>query len=53
MTADILEKRLEFISDTLVRTLLALEVAYQYKDSMPEHVQTLIEQRIDDARESC
>lgn len=53
MTADILEKRLEFISDTLVRTLLALEVAYQYKDAMPEHVQTLIEQRIDDARESC
>lgn len=53
MTQDILENRLEFLSDTLVRTLLALEVAYQYKDAMPEHVRALIEQRIDDARESC
>lgn len=53
MTADIMEQRMEFLSDALVRTLLALEVAYQYKDAMPEHVQNLIEQRIEDARESC
>lgn len=50
---EVLSMRMEILSDALVRTLLALEVAYQYKDAMPEHVQTLIEQRIDDARESC
>lgn len=53
MTADIMEQRMEFLSDALVRTLHALEVAYQYKDAMPEDVRNLIEQRIEDARESC
>lgn len=53
MSVDILEKRLEFMSDTLVRTLLALEEAYKYHESMPEYVRALIAQRIEEARESC
>lgn len=48
-----IDAQIEILSDALVRTLLALEVAYQYKDAMPEHVQALLAQRIEDARESC
>lgn len=48
-----IEAQIEILSDDLVRTLFALEVAYEYKDAMPEHVQNLLEQRIEDARESC
>lgn len=37
-------------SDLLVRTLLALEVAYQYSHGMPDHVRALIKNRIEEAR---
>lgn len=44
-------RRLELeTSDLLVRTLLALEVAYQYRHAMPEHVATLLKNRIEEAR---
>ena len=36
--------------DMLVRTLLALEVAYQYRHFMPTDVATLLKKRIDEAR---
>lgn len=38
------------MSDLLIRTLLALEVAYQYSHSMPDHVRALIKNRIEEAR---
>lgn len=37
--------------DMLVRTLLALEVAYQYRYFMPADVAALLKKRIDEARE--
>lgn len=43
----------DILADTLVRTLLALEVAYEYRHAMPEHVQNLLKERIEEARESC
>lgn len=36
--------------DMLVRTLLALEVAYQYRHFMPADVVALLKKRIDEAR---
>lgn len=38
--------------DLLVRTLLALEVAYQYRHFMPADVAALLKKRIDEAREA-
>lgn len=38
------------MSDLLIRTLLALEVAYQYSPDMPDHVRNFIKNRIDEAR---
>lgn len=43
----------DILADTLVRTLLALEVAYEYRHAMPGHVQKLLLERIEEARESC